>query len=139
MTETTLPNLFGEPNSEYLKDTAEAVMDRACDDMDEPNTINRVVRVEEWSAGPITKHLPSARDLVERVAELAGDELDDEAAEALDDGGYDPEVLAAFEAALALWHEKCRPKYRMADRLLRTHVYIIPPSGDYYLQSTEER
>lgn len=145
MTETTLPNLFWEPDAEVLYDDPDEILSWAIDDRDfnaehgDPPIADRVVRIEEWAAVPITKSLPSAEGVVELLCERYAEELDEDACEAFSKGGKHPDVIAAFEAALALWREKCLTKYRMADRLLRTHVYIIPPSGDYYLQSTEER
>jgi hypothetical protein len=84
--------------------------------------------IEEWSVHSPSHHLPSADRVAEYVYEFASDvEMDENCDEDYQRASLDPDVVAAFQAALDLLASKVT--YRMADQLVATHLVTWDEKG----------
>lgn len=115
-------HLFGFEGDEILQDdpfdVIELWLDHHGDDDEWPTS----VQITEWTSRPAGSYLPSPDWVIERVSEKAADDIAwDEAYEALESTGAEPDVVAAFQAALDLWKTKTVPRFSIADEVVRTH------------------
>lgn len=116
MTDSDGPLLYGVPGAEVLHLDPVTVYELSIDPwLDEPK--HRPAIIEEWSARPIGEMLMSADLVIEHVIEMF-EEGDEYCADQLGDAAHDPDVIAAFDAAVKLLGSKC--SYLMADTLRRS-------------------
>lgn len=86
--------------------------------------------IEEWSVAPPRRHLPAADRVLDYICEWVSDngEIDEDGYDAWSSHADDPDVVAAFDAALDLLASKIT--YRMADKLVATHVVTFDAAGE---------
>src|SRR5690554_4331345 len=96
-------HLFGTPSAEVMCSDAAECYETEIVPFVEPTeeaAAGRSTTIEEWTSHPPSWHMPTVDRLIEQVVEWAADELDEGGYDAYETAGQDPEVAAAFEAAL---------------------------------------
>jgi|GEM_PF-6318819 len=129
-TEPTSASLFGLEGAETMDDDIGATYERWLDDLFDDDDKSGSLKIEEWSSRPLGESLPSAERILEWVADMCGDDCwDDDALEAVQRGSGRPEVVAACEAFRAEFASKITG-WRMADRLIATHLITWDDAGE---------
>jgi hypothetical protein len=109
----TTPHLFGLYGAEELNDTVEEVAERAAEDGYESP-----IEIEEWTSKPLRAFI-HASNAIDHVIEWDTEDYCDDhgqVRERLEKRAVDPEVVAAFDAALDLLFKDVG--WRWADQLV---------------------
>lgn len=113
--------LYGLKDDEYMETDPGTVYDRWMDDrFDDDYYPEEGIVIEEWSALPLSHFAPRTDLLLEHVGEWWRDDLHEEALDSISDALADHEVIAAFDAAIALLGSKMTG-WLQADKRLATH------------------
>ena len=125
--------LYGFDGDEFLDDDPADTYERWIEWQDEvergPDT--PPLHISEWSSKSLAHLLPSVDRLIEWANEHASEDACwEEAGEALDRTAADPDVVAAFAAAVDVWSRKLEPEFRVADEHLRTVIVTWGADGE---------
>ena len=115
--------LYGFDGDEFLDDDPEDTYERWAEWQDETRRgpDSPPLHISEWSSKSLAHLLPSVDRLIGWANEYASDDACwEEAGEALDRTAADPDVVAAFAAALHVWGQKLESEFRVADVHRRT-------------------
>jgi len=124
--------LYGNPGAEQMHRTAEDAyeaeigLDGALDAPDPGGTYV----IEEWSVRRPRTHAPRTDLILSWIVDNITDEgeVDEHVSNQWENAAEDPQVVAAFDAALDLMASKV--SYRMADRHLRDLTVTYGTNGD---------
>ena len=128
--------LYGLPGAEYMKDDPDEVIVAWIDDRGSLHEHAEEVRVEEWSARPLCHWLPDADSVLAWIAESAGEEVFEEGSEAFFEASCDPDVVAAFEAALTVFGDAIGSTWRMAHEQIGEITYMVLPDNTFLRQTS---